>query len=60
MFTDECLKYVDVCLLCDILEIEPEDILDRFSDKIDDHLEELKELFDNEQVYSTENDDDST
>jgi hypothetical protein len=24
------------------------DILDRFSDKIDDHLEELKELFDNE------------
>jgi hypothetical protein len=48
MFTDECLKYVDVCLLCDILDIEPEDILDRFSDKIDDHLEELKELFDNE------------
>ena len=60
MFTDECLKYVDVCLLCDILEIEAEDILDRFSDRIDDHLEELKELFDNEQVHLTANDDDST
>ena len=60
MFTDECLKYVDVETLCDVLEIDVEDILNRFQDRIDDHLEELKELFDNEQVYSTENDDDST
>ena len=60
MFTDECLKYVDVETLCDVLQIDVEDILNRFQDRIDDHLEELKELFDNEQVYSTENDDDST
>ena len=60
MFTDECLKYVDIETLCDVLEIDVEDILNRFQDRIDDHLEELKELFDNEQVYSTENDDDST
>jgi DNA-binding Xre family transcriptional regulator len=48
MFTDECLKYVDVETLCEVLEIDVEDILNRFQDRIDDHLEELKELFDNE------------
>lgn len=46
MFTDECLKYVDVCLLCDVLGIEVEDILTQFPDKVDERLEELKELFD--------------
>ena len=52
MFTDECLKYVDVETLCEVLEIEVEDILAAFQDRIDDHLEELKELFDNEQVQA--------
>ena len=46
MFTEECLKYVDVCLLCDVLGIEVEDVLSAFPDKVDEHLEELKELFD--------------
>ena len=49
MFTDECLKYVDLETLCDVLEIEVEDILAAFQDRIDEHLEELKELFDNDQ-----------
>ena len=49
MFTDECLKYVDVETLCDVLEIDVEDILAAFPDKIDEHLEKLKELFDNDQ-----------
>ena len=48
MFTDECLKYVDVCMLCDILDIQVDDILNAFPDRVDDCLEELKELFDNE------------
>ena len=48
MFTDECLKYVDIETLCDVLEIEVEDILAAFQDRIDEHLEELKVLFDNE------------
>ena len=48
MFTDECLKYVDVETLCDVLEIDVEDILAAFPDKIDEHLEKLKELFDND------------
>lgn len=52
MFTDECLKYVDVETLCDVLEIDVEDILAAFPDKIDEHLEKLKELFDNEQVQA--------
>ena len=52
MFTDECLKYVDVETLCEVLEIEVEDILAAFQDRIDDHLEELKELFDNEQIQA--------
>ena len=52
MFTDECLKYVDVETLCDVLEIDVEDILAAFPDKIDEHLEKLKELFDNEQIQA--------
>ena len=48
MFTDECLKYVDVETLCDVLEIDVEDILAAFPDKIDEHLEKLKELFNND------------
>lgn len=46
MFTEECLKYVDVCLLCDVLDIDVEDILAAFPDKIESHMEELKDLFD--------------
>ena len=46
MFTEDCLKYVDVCLLCDILGIEVEEVLAQFPDKVEEHMEELKELFD--------------
>lgn len=46
MFTEECLKYVDVCLLCDVLGIEVEDVLAQFPDKVDENMEQLKELFD--------------
>ena len=46
MFTEDCLKYVDVCLLCDVLGIEVDDIISSFPDKVDEHLEDLKELFD--------------
>lgn len=46
MFTEDCLKYVDVCLLCELLEIEVEELLAQFPDKVDEHMEELKELFD--------------
>ena len=48
MCTDECLKYVDIETLCEVLEIDVEDILNHFQDRIDDHLEELKEFFDND------------
>jgi hypothetical protein len=46
MFTEECLKYVDVCLLCDVLGIEVEDVLAQFPDKVEERMDELKELFD--------------
>lgn len=46
MFTEDCLKYVDVCLLCDILGIEVEEVLAQFPDKVEEHMDELKELFD--------------
>lgn len=46
MFTEECLMYIDQCLLCDVLGIEVEDILAAFPDKVEEHMEELKELFD--------------
>lgn len=46
MFTEECLMYVDQCLLCDVLGIEVEDILAAFPDKVEEHMEELKQLFD--------------
>jgi hypothetical protein len=48
MFTDECLKYVDVCTLCEVLDITVDEIIAAFPDKLDECLEELKELFDNE------------
>ena len=47
MFTYEGLKYVDVESICGVLEIDVEDIIAAFPDKIDQHLEMLRELFDN-------------
>jgi hypothetical protein len=36
----------DASLLCEILGIEPEDIIDRFHDLIEDNLSELRSIFD--------------
>jgi hypothetical protein len=36
----------DVCLLCELLDIEPEEILDRFEDKLLDNLDDFKGLED--------------
>lgn len=48
MFNNDQLKYVDVVLLCEILGIETEDIMYAFSDRIDEHWDEISELFDRE------------
>jgi len=49
--TEQFLKRValmaDAALLCEILDIDSEDLLERFSDLIDEHTEEgLREIFD--------------
>lgn len=36
----------DASLLCDVLNISPEDIIERFEDVIEDNIEELREAFD--------------
>ena len=36
----------DVCLLCDFLEIEPEELVDRFEDKLIENLEKFKGIED--------------
>jgi hypothetical protein len=34
----------DVCLICDVLDIEPEEILDRFEDKLIDNLKMFEDV----------------
>lgn len=41
----ERLLEVDISELISLLEISNEDILDRFSDLVEDHLDELEEIF---------------
>ena len=38
-----CL-YCDVCLLCELLDIEPEEILDRFEDRFIESVEYFGEI----------------
>jgi hypothetical protein len=37
-FLDSVANNLDVCLLCELLNITPEDILDRFEDKVLDNI----------------------
>jgi|TARA_R110000787_G_scaffold8718_5_gene29958 hypothetical protein len=36
----------DACLLVEILEIDSEDIIERFEDLIEERIDELREVFD--------------
>lgn len=36
----------DAGLLCELLDIESEDIIERFEDLIEERIEELREVFD--------------
>ena len=36
----------DACLLCEILDLDSEDIIERFGDLIEEKHEELREIFD--------------
>lgn len=48
MFNEDQLRYVDVVTLIDILGITTEDIMYAFDDRIDEHWDEISELFDRE------------
>ena len=37
-FIEEVANEFDSCLLCDLLDISPQDILDRFEDKMLDNI----------------------
>ena len=41
--------YCDVCLLCDILDIDEEELIERFEDKLLEHLNEMQEFCEEEQ-----------
>ncbi|MGY8908216.1 MAG: hypothetical protein ACKVJI_13145 [Pseudomonadales bacterium] len=36
----------DVCLLCEFLDIEPEELLERFDDKLIDNIDKFKGIED--------------
>lgn len=36
----------DVCLLCEVLEIEPEELIERFDDKLIDNIDKFKGIED--------------
>ena len=36
----------DICLLCEVLEIEPEELLERFDDKLIDNIDKFKGMED--------------
>lgn len=48
MFSEDQLKYIDVELLCEILEIDAEDIVSAFGDRVDDNMEKIAGLLDRE------------
>jgi hypothetical protein len=43
---EKITREFDVCLLCDFLEIEPEELVDRFEDKLIENLEKFKGIED--------------
>jgi len=43
---EKIVLFFDVCLLCDLLDIEPEEILDRFEDKLVENLDDFRGLED--------------
>jgi|TARA_R110002072_G_scaffold4956_9_gene33702 hypothetical protein len=45
-FLHRLADLTDATLLCEILDIESEDIIERFDDLIEDRLEELRTIFD--------------
>jgi hypothetical protein len=51
-FLESVANNLDVCLLCELLNITPEDILDRFEDKVLDNMH-LFEGWDNEEEEDT-------
>jgi hypothetical protein len=45
-FLKRLAELTDATLLCEILEIDSEDIIDRFDDKIEENMGQLQEIFD--------------
>ena len=43
---EKITREFDVCLLCDFLGIEPEELVDRFEDKLVDNLDKFKGIED--------------
>ena len=43
---EKITREFDVCLLCDFLEIEPVELVDRFEDKLIENLEKFKGIED--------------
>ena len=43
---EKITREFDGCLLCDFLEIEPEELVDRFEDKLIENLEKFKGIED--------------
>jgi len=41
-FIEEIASEFDVCLLCDLLDISPEELLSRFEDKLLDNIDKFK------------------
>jgi len=48
---DKIPIYIDIEILCDILNIEPEDILRRFPEAVEAHEKEILELLDLEHIH---------
>jgi hypothetical protein len=43
---EKITKEFDVCLLCEFLDIEPEELVERFDDKLIDNIHKFKGLED--------------
>ena len=46
LFLNRLAVMTDAGLLCELLDIESEDIIERFEDLIEERIEELREVFD--------------
>lgn len=45
-FLKRLATLADADLLCEILDIDSEDIIERFTDKIEENIDTLREIFD--------------